>query len=214
MSAKKSKPELDLNTEEKIKQAARTVFHRKGFAATRTRDIAEEAGINLALLNYYFRSKEKLFDLIMLETMQGFLKNIATIFVDEQSNLEQKIEQIVSAYIDMLVVEPHIPLFIMSELRSNPNQLLTNMNIKHLILNSSLSKQYKQAIEEGRIVPLPLLHFIMNLLGLTVFPFIASPMLKLIGDIPDENYTTLMLERKKMIPQWISKMMQPDTYIN
>ena len=63
----------DSSTEEKIKAAARKVFTRKGFAATRTRDISEEAGINLALLNYYFRSKEKLFDLVMMENMQHFL---------------------------------------------------------------------------------------------------------------------------------------------
>ncbi len=60
----------DQSTEEKIKEAARTVFTRKGYAATRTRDIAKEANINLALLNYYFRSKEKLFGLIMMEKMQ------------------------------------------------------------------------------------------------------------------------------------------------
>ncbi len=105
------KAELDLNTEAKIKNAARLVFHTKGFAATRTRDIAEEAGINLALLNYYFRSKEKLFDIIMLETLQGFFKSISTIFIDEQTSLEDKTERIVSTYIDLLIIEPQIPLF-------------------------------------------------------------------------------------------------------
>ena len=63
----------DLSTEEKIKAAAKKLFTQKGFAATRTRDIAEEAGINLALLNYYFRSKEKLFELVMKENVQLFL---------------------------------------------------------------------------------------------------------------------------------------------
>lgn len=208
MAVQKSNATIDLNTEAKIKAAARIVFHRKGFAATRTRDIAEEAGINLALLNYYFRSKEKLFDIIMLETLQGFLKSLAVVFVDESLTLDTKIERIVSAYIDMLTVEPHVPLFIMSELQSNPGQLLQNMNVKHLILHSSLSKQYAEAVTEGRIAPLPLMHFIMNIMGLTVFPFIASPMLKLIGDIPDEQYTAIMLERKKMIPQWIRQIMQ------
>ena len=65
----KIKPEIEKNpsTEEKIKEAARRVFTKKGYAATRTRDIAEESGYNLALINYYFRSKEKLFDIVMLE---------------------------------------------------------------------------------------------------------------------------------------------------
>jgi AcrR family transcriptional regulator len=72
MAVKKVKKELDTTTEAKIKAAARVVFHKKGFAATRTRDIAEEAGINLALLNYYFRSKEKLFDIIMWRPCKVF----------------------------------------------------------------------------------------------------------------------------------------------
>ena len=75
--AKKKSVEVDLSTEEKIKEAAKKVFLKKGYAATRTRDIAEEAGINLALLNYYFRSKEKLFDLIMLEKLEKFFGAIA-----------------------------------------------------------------------------------------------------------------------------------------
>lgn len=208
MTVKKPTKEVDLNTESKIKEAARRIFHQKGFAATRTRDIAEEAGINLALLNYYFRSKEKLFDIIMLETLQGFLKSVATIFVDEKLSLDEKVEQIVAGYIDLLTVEPQIPLFIMSELRSNPQQLFQNMNIKHLIQHSSFSKQYEEAIQQRQIAPIPILQFIMNILGLTVFPFIAGPMLKLIGDLNDEQYTTLMFERKKMIPKWIQSIMQ------
>jgi len=71
MKSPKVKPAVDPSTEEKIKNAARVIFHSKGYAATRTRDIADEAGINLALLNYYFRSKEKLFETIRLQITQG-----------------------------------------------------------------------------------------------------------------------------------------------
>lgn len=208
MAAKKVKAELDINTEAKIKNAARVVFHKKGFAATRTRDIAEEAGINLALLNYYFRSKEKLFDIIMLETLQGFLKSIGAAFKDETTALEDKIEAIVAGYIDLLIVEPQIPLFIMSELRNNPNELLQSMNVKQLIMNSAFTKQYQQAVKEGKIAPQNMLHFIMNIMGLTVFPFIASPMLKIIGDVTNEQFDMVMMERKKMIPMWIKAILQ------
>ena len=76
MAKKSEKKKIDTSTEEKIKEAARTVFHKKGFAATRTRDIAEEADINLALLNYYFRSKAKLFEIIMVETLQMFINGM------------------------------------------------------------------------------------------------------------------------------------------
>src|SRR5690606_19330293 len=92
----------DTSTEEKIKNAARLVFNQKGYAGTRTRDIAEQAGINLALLNYYFRSKQKLFDLIMLETMQDFIQSMKTVFNDKNTSLQSKVEAVASRYIDLL----------------------------------------------------------------------------------------------------------------
>src|SRR5579859_5482121 len=97
----KTKKVKEASTEEKIKEAARKLFTQKGFAATRTRDIAEEAGINLALLNYYFRSKQKLFDLIMMENFQEFIKGITVNLVDDTMTFDQRIEKIVVAYIDM-----------------------------------------------------------------------------------------------------------------
>src|ERR1700760_2137664 len=97
-ATKKAKPEKETSAEEKIKEAARKLFTQKGFAATRTRDIADEAGINLALLNYYFRSKQKLFDIIMMENFRQFLEGMSVNFLDEKLTLEQRIEKIVNAY--------------------------------------------------------------------------------------------------------------------
>src|SRR3954447_3091787 len=99
MPAKKAQRSPDINTESKIKAAARVVFHQKGFAATRTRDIAQEAGINLALLNYYFRSKQKLFDLIMAETVSAFMQNMVLVLNDEKTTLAHKIQELSNRYI-------------------------------------------------------------------------------------------------------------------
>src|SRR3982751_3793794 len=113
------KKKVDASTEEKIKEAARKIFTQKGYAATRTRDIAEEAGLNLALLNYYFRSKEKLFDIIMLEKLQEFMTGIRALLSTETTSIEEKLTAIVSDYIDMLTKQPDLPLFIFTELRAN-----------------------------------------------------------------------------------------------
>jgi AcrR family transcriptional regulator len=90
MKAEKSKLAGDSSTEEKIKKAAQIVFHKKGFAAARTRDIAEEAGINLALLNYYFRSKEKLFNIVMIETFRSFFESVSRIINNPDTTFEKK----------------------------------------------------------------------------------------------------------------------------
>ena len=203
----KAKPENDTSTEAKIKNAARVVFHKKGFAATRTRDIAEEAGINLALLNYYFRSKKKLFDIIMLESLQGFAKSLLDIFNNDKTSLEIKIETFAEKHIELLIRNPDIPLFILSELRENPDLLVSKMGVE-MIMKSHFIQQFRQGIKEGKITPIHPLHLIMNMLSMTAFPFIASPMLKSIGGLSDKDFNTLMLERKKLIPGWIKAVLK------
>ena len=203
-----TKPIDDFSTEEKIKNAARIVFHKKGFAATRTRDIAEEAGINLALLNYYFRSKEKLFDIIILETLQGFLKLVKDGFNDETTTVENKVEAIVCNYIDLLTNNPDVPLFILSELRNNPGALIDNMGVKEIILESAFMRQFQQGLKEGKIMPMHPLQFIMSVMGMTIFPFVASPLVKGLGGLSDTEFNKLMQERKVLIPKWVKAMLK------
>ncbi|CAA9494571.1 MAG: Transcriptional regulator, AcrR family [uncultured Segetibacter sp.] len=203
MAERKIKQKTDTSTEEKIKNAARIVFHNKGFAATRTREIAEEAGINLALLNYYFRSKEKLFDIIMLESMKNFFKSISEVFNNEQTTLGNKIEQLAIRYIDLLVANPNIPLFLMSELKTQPDELVARMGMKEIIMKSSFLKQFEQGVKDGKIVPIHPLHFMMNLISMTVFPFVASPMIKGLGDLSQNQFNELMEQRKLLIPKWV-----------
>jgi len=208
MKSQKVKPAEDHSTEEKIKNAARIIFHQKGYAGTKTRDIAEEAGINLALLNYYFRSKEKLFGIIMLESLQSFRQSMMDVINDQKTSLENKIETIVSNYIDLLIDQPDIPLFILSELRSNPAVLISKVDPKKTLLNSYLSKQFQQKVKEGKIVETDPIHFMINLVGMVVFPFIASPMLKNIGGISQDGFNELMEQRKVLIPKWIKMMLK------
>ena len=204
MTTKAKNQVSDFSTEEKIKNAARTVFHKKGYAAARTRDIAEEAGINLALLNYYFRSKEKLFNIVMLETFQNFFASIATVFSDSGSSLEGKIEKFASDYIDLLFQEPEIPLFIMSEIRNNPEELMQKIDLKGAVFNSFFFKQYNERVKEGKIRELHFLHFMMNFMGLIAFPFIAKPLLKELSGLNEEQFNAIIGERKKLIPVWMN----------
>lgn len=207
MAIKKVKNELDTSTEAKIKNAARVVFHKKGFAATRTRDIAEEAGMNLALLNYYFGSKEKLFDLIMMETMQGFFQSMAIVFNDEKTSLDEKVETIAERYIDLLLTEPDIPIFLLNELRENPKEIGEKFSIKQIIMGSVFFKQWQQTMDDSQPAIHPL-HFLVNLMSLVVFPFVGSPMVKMLGDLKQDEFNSMMTERKALIPVWIKAMLK------
>ena len=196
-----------MNTEERIKAAARKVFHQKGYAGTRTRDIAEEAGINHAMVNYYFRSKEKLFGIVMLETMTFFFKGVSTILNNENTSLEEKIEQVVANYIDLLLEEPELPTFMFNEVRTNPEPFVANTPILQALEHSVLARQYAEAVARGEISEPNLLQMVLNVIGLVIFPFIAQPILIALNKIDNEQYKVLMLERKKLIPQWIKAML-------
>lgn len=208
MAKKKEAKALDTTTEEKIKSAARVAFHKKGYAATRTRDIAEEADVNLALLNYYFRSKEKLFETIMFETLFSFMQNMAMVLNDEKSTLEKKVELVAEKYIDLIIKEPNVPIFMLSEIRNNAEGLLEKLPIKQLVMNSSFFKQHQDAVAKGKITEPNPLHFLMNLLSLVVFPFIAQPLLQGIGGMNNKQFNELMQDRKKLIPVWIKATMK------
>ncbi|GAB3432993.1 TetR/AcrR family transcriptional regulator [Niabella aquatica] len=205
-SKKVQKP--DTTTEEKIKDAARTVFYKKGFAATRTRDIAEEAGMNLALLNYYFRSKAKLFEMIMIETLSVFFQDIVIVINDETTSLEKKIQEITSRYIDLLAKEPEIPTFIMTEVRSNPGIFLKKLPVRQAVFSSAFFRQYQKAVTDGKITESDPLQFLINLLGLTIFPFIAQPIIMNINGLNVRDFNQFVQKRKKLIPIWLKAIMK------
>lgn len=200
--AKKKIEEVDLSTEEKIKEAAQKVFIKKGYAATRTRDIADEAGINLALLNYYFRSKENLFELIMMEKLGKFFGAIAPVLNDSTANLEVKIATVASNYIDLLMANPDLPLFILSEIRNNPERFVSKLPITKVV-DSHLLKQLAE--KRPDINPL---HFLMNILGMIVFPFIMKPVFHASAVLNEKNFFARMEERKALIPKWVNAMLK------
>jgi AcrR family transcriptional regulator len=194
------------STEERIKQAARKLFTQNGFAATRTRDIASEAGINLALLNYYFRSKQKLFDLVMMENFRQFLSGMTVNFHDPTLTIEDRLERIVTAYVDFLNKFPDLPLFILNEIRGNPSKIAQQINQEVKPARSAFFKELQEAKKEGRIELEPF-HFVANLVGLTVFPFVSRPLLQRVTGVSDEQFLKLMEERKQLVPMWIKMMM-------
>ncbi|MEX2234791.1 MAG: TetR/AcrR family transcriptional regulator [Cyclobacteriaceae bacterium] len=203
----KKKDTLDLSTEEKIKKAALNLFTKKGYAATRTRDISEEAGINLALLNYYYRSKEKLFELVMTEILQNFFRGITQIFNDEKTSLDEKVRIFVASYTGLLKQQPDLPLFIFHELRMNPEKLASKMGVNE-VFKSFFFKQLRSEMHRKKITRIHPLHYVINMIAMCVFPFIAAPLLKHIAGIDAKNFEILIDERITLVPKWIESIMQ------
>ncbi|RIV43381.1 TetR/AcrR family transcriptional regulator [Flagellimonas pelagia] len=195
--------ENKLDTEEKIKAAAAKLFTQRGYAATKTRDIAEEAGINLSLLNYYFRSKEKLFNLIMGEKIRQFFGIVVPVITDASLDLELKIELFVEKYIETLTQNPDLPIFVLNEIRNDPKHFVEEIGANKILMSSSLMNQIRAKNPEVNPV-----HFIMNLMGMSVFPFLSKPVFMASQVVDENSFRALMEERRKLIPIWMKAIVE------
>ena len=193
---KADKVPIDQSTEEKIKRAAEKVFLEKGYSASRTRDIAEEAGINLALLNYYFRSKENLYIIIMMEKLEVFFDVIIKTLTDNTIPFEQKLTVLVNKYTDLLIHEPNLPLFLLSETHKNPDFFASKLNIKARLreaINIQPVLDGKNQ-EEG-------LQLLLSFLGLTLFPFVIRPAFSGLFDLSEEQFERIIEKRREFVPK-------------
>ena len=189
--------EKELSTEEKILLSASKVFTEKGFSGTRTRDIAEEAGINLALLNYYFRSKEKLFEQVMKVKIVLLFGQILPIVTNENTTLEEKIDLASEKYFEILSKNPNLPLFVISEIQKKNSFITKIIPINKIFENSIIIKQIKEKRPE--INPL---HYLVNFLGMTIFPFVAKSVFNTFELMNEDEFQKFVEERKIFVPIW------------
>lgn len=194
--------EKKTSTKEKIKAAANELFTAKGYAATTTREIAEASGINLALLNYHFNSKENLFNIIMKEKFFTFFGTVLPIFNDATTTLQEKFELITEKYVEILSQNPDLPLFVLSEVRKNPSGFVKNLQGVNFIQNSHFTKQVKEINPHIQAE-----NMLINLLSMVVFPFVMHPVLNIISHEQEFDFHKIMQERKRMIPLWMNAIL-------
>ena len=189
------------NTKERILEAAKTVFHRKGFEGARMQEIADEAGINKALLHYYFRTKENLFDAVFRAAFQEiFTKLFMT--VDADVPLEKKLKNLISEYIGFLQKNSYIPGFILAEMNQNPEKII-NVFKSAPVSPSMLFERMKKTIYDEKLEKTDVRELFINILALCIFPVAARPMLQNIFDFSDEQYDQFIERRKKTLPHLI-----------
>jgi AcrR family transcriptional regulator len=192
----------EISTEEKIKEAARKIFTKKGFLATTIRDIATEADINIASINYYFRSKERLFEFIMDETIGNLFNKIEPVLNNEQLGIDEKIKICVGYYIDNILENPDFVFFTVSEVMSGALTNLAMVNKMKTLEKSHFATQLKDLKTTGTISFHPV-HLLWNISGMIFFPFLTRPRMLESGHFTCDEFMALMEERKKLIPVWI-----------
>lgn len=183
------------NTEDRIKNIARKIFSQKGFSGTTVRDIAEAANINIALLNYYFRSKERLFQEIFFESFVDLFKQEYQILEDPQLNLFEKVRCMIDLKFNMAVKNPDLPLFVLGELKQHIEaNFFENSSIQHLACQSQIfEKQIHDAISNQLIRPVSSAELKILINSLVLFPFMAESMIQnfsKINPLDTFNYST------------------------
>lgn len=190
-------------TEEKILAAAKKVFITKGMAGARMQDIADEAGINKALLHYYFRNKEKLFEVIFMESAQKFFPKINFIFESDMP-LFEKIEHICTEYITVMSENPYLPLFVLNEINRDPENFMDKIWIKQGIPKpNKFLEQIEKEVKKGTIKKISPLHLLINVISLCIFPFVGKAMIQSINRLDELQFHNVMLQRKKEVPKFI-----------
>jgi TetR/AcrR family transcriptional regulator len=191
----------DLSTEAKIREAARRVFIAKGFDGCSSREIANEAGMNVALVNYYFRSKGQLFQLIFQAAMEDFLLSMLDVFSTDFS-LENKTRIFIEREYDFLTKHPEIPGFIINELGRSEG-CSWDKNIRERIMDTGIFEECLKAQAEGRMRQIDLVSITILLMSNCQFPFLGRPLVQGIHRLTDEQYEQQLVLHK----QYVTEMM-------
>lgn len=190
------------NTEEKILDAAHKVFIQKGMDGTRMQEIADTAGINKALLHYYFRSKQKLFEAIFKKVFKQIFPKIESLILSDLP-IEEKLGVFIGSYTDVLQKNPFLPTFILKEINRDP-EFLAYVIKSQGINPTQIFNMFEMEMQNGKIVKMDPRELMVNVLSLCIFPFAAKPLMSLLFfDDNQKEYQQFLIDRKKTVKDFI-----------
>jgi TetR/AcrR family transcriptional regulator len=195
-----------LNTEERIKEAARRVFMKKGFKGTTSRDIAKEAGLNVALTNYYFRKKEMLFKIIFMETAHEFLDDIIDI-LNRPIDLSKKIRLIMERQLDMQMSDPDMFVFFYSEVKNNAKTFISEMGIRKTEFLEKWNTQIKENVKKKIIRKIDPVSALSIVIGYMHFPIIAEPLLNEIEQFTEDSYNAFLHQQMEYAIEMVTNFL-------
>jgi len=207
---------LDADSETWILDAAHAVFVRRGTAGARMAEIAREAGVNHALVHYYFRTKQRLAEAVFRRAAGQLFPAMLAVFASELS-IEEKVRRIVSAQVDMLLENRYLPAYLLAELNHYPERaelLLSSIagatpDVVRPRLFGKLAEQLEAAVREGTLRPISPQAFVLNLVSMVVYPFAARPFVMAVMGLDDARFTAMMQQRKTELPEFFLAALRP-----
>lgn len=204
---------MSRTTKEKILEVAKNLFLKKGVAQTSVRDIAAKAKINIAALNYHFKSKESLFETIFERTLNENLPALRDI-LDSDLSLEEKIRRYIEAFFDMLQKNPQLPFFVLSVLNKDPKKIIRMNSFQSLDYTETFARQLREEAAKGSIRPVDPGHFFINLLSLINFPFVVKEVVKERKVATEKDLLYFFNERKRIVTETLISSLQPDPEVH
>jgi TetR/AcrR family transcriptional regulator len=213
-STKRSKPshptpKADQETRERILDAAHTVFLRRGTANSRTQEIAAEAGVNKALVHYYFGTKAALADAIFERALSTLLPRIFGILADPARSIEEKVPAIVREQIDFHSTRPYFAGYLLSELHAQPERISRLIVRRGRVPLDVLHLQLQEAAKAGTIRRISAEQFVVNLMGLLIFPFAIRPALSEMLSLDATRWRAFVEERRRLLPDFFMAGLRP-----
>lgn len=189
------------NTEEKIRQVAKRLFTERGYVGTKIRDVAEAADVNIALLNYYFHSKERLYESIVTENFQEYKNDVGKVLNAPGLSLEVRIRRYVAQMLDALKTNPDLPFFVMNEGRNNP-EFCHRFFASHseTLDHSLMAQQLREEAQAGTIRSIDLFTFDYVLHAQLLMPFIQQPILCQVEGMCGDRFDQFLDELKQVVP--------------
>jgi len=206
----------DRQTEQRILDAAHTVFLRDGTAGARMQDVAAEAGVNQALLHYYFRTKARLSEAVFRRAAVQLLPAVIHVMASDDS-LEQKVARVVAIELDHLSRTPSLPGYIISELTHHPERVrqllsavagMTPEDIRPRVI-TKLRRQLKAAVRARTMRPIEPEQFMVNLISLCIFPFAARPMLETLLGLDRHGFERFIERRRRELAPFFLRALRP-----
>jgi TetR/AcrR family transcriptional regulator len=190
------------NTELEILNAAKDVFQEKGMAGARMQEIADKAGINKALLHYYYRSKQLLFEATFKSVFSLMAPQLNKVLNDDR-DLFDKIRNFTKSYITFVMKHPYLPNFIIQEINKNPEFIMKLRMDKNFPSIDKFKIQVNQAIEQGIIKPIETEQLFINIISLNAFPFIGKPLLKGLINADEKMFNKILEARTTEVAEFI-----------
>lgn len=198
-------------TEELILDAAMKIFTRRGYAGARMEEIAKEAGINRALLHYYYRDKETMFNIIFETRFKEFFTGLFSIFQGSSSLLEM-IRLMIHHEISVLSKHPDLARFMIMEIAQQPERLVQygqKFGLNPRLLLENFQNKVNQEVAEGKIKAIEPKQLLINIISICIYPFVAKPIIKTMMQMDENSFNDLMDRRKNDAYEFIINAITP-----